>query len=315
MKKHLFVALLATLLLLAQGIHASTNYVEGFSTNPTARNWQTFGDANLFHWNATNQNLEVTWDSSKPNSYFYFPLRTVLSKSDDFSLAFDFSLADVVVASGMQIAAGFMNYGMATNASFLRGTGSDSPNLFEFDYFPDFSSINGTIIDRSNHFAFYYNNQPLVPGTTYRIVLEHTAGTSSLNGQVFTNGVLYTSLSQSFLDPNIDDFRMDTFSVSSFNDTGAFGASVLAHGTIDNISLIVPEPPVKALLGSLAGNQYQAQVESVSGWNYALEGTADFKTWTAASSVTAGTGGPLVLTATNTLGSMQFFRVTAQKPD
>ena len=48
--------------------------VEDFSTDPQAKGWQVFGDTNLFAWNSTNRNLEVTWDSTQPNSYFYYPL-------------------------------------------------------------------------------------------------------------------------------------------------------------------------------------------------------------------------------------------------
>jgi hypothetical protein len=35
--------------------------------------WRQFGDGSLFQWNATNQHLEVTWDSSRTNSLFYRP--------------------------------------------------------------------------------------------------------------------------------------------------------------------------------------------------------------------------------------------------
>ena len=43
---------------------------ENFSGAPLARGWKVFGDGSLFHWNPTNQNLEVTWESSRTNSYF-----------------------------------------------------------------------------------------------------------------------------------------------------------------------------------------------------------------------------------------------------
>src|SRR4051812_43479302 len=62
---------------------------EDFSADPNTRGWRSFGDASLFHWNATNQNLGVTWDSSGTNSYFWLPLHTIISKSDEFSLTFD----------------------------------------------------------------------------------------------------------------------------------------------------------------------------------------------------------------------------------
>src|SRR6266436_4438468 len=68
---------------------------EDFTKDPVAHGWRIFGDTNLFVWNTTNHNLNVTWDSSRPNSYFYFPLGTILNRYDDFSLALDLQLTDV----------------------------------------------------------------------------------------------------------------------------------------------------------------------------------------------------------------------------
>ena len=67
-------------------------FTENFSADPLQNGWQIFGDTNLFQWDSTNQNLDVTWDSSQTNSYFYNPLGTILAKSDDFSLSFDLQL-------------------------------------------------------------------------------------------------------------------------------------------------------------------------------------------------------------------------------
>ena len=44
--------------------------LEDFSSDPATRGWRAVGQTNLFAWNATNQDLEVTWDSSQTNSYF-----------------------------------------------------------------------------------------------------------------------------------------------------------------------------------------------------------------------------------------------------
>jgi hypothetical protein len=102
---------------------------ESFSSDPIARGWKTFGDHSLFAWNATNQNLAVTWDSSRSNSYFYLPLGTVLSKSDDFSFAFDLRLSDIAIGLSsnkpctFQIAIGLLNSQSATKTNFYVGTG------------------------------------------------------------------------------------------------------------------------------------------------------------------------------------------------
>src|SRR5207302_1845317 len=74
---------------------ASAVITEDFASDPLGRGWISQGDGSLFRWNSTNQNLEVTWDSSRTNSFFYVPLRTILAKSDDFSFSFDIRLKDI----------------------------------------------------------------------------------------------------------------------------------------------------------------------------------------------------------------------------
>src|SRR5258705_3394466 len=69
----------------AAALHASAAaYSEDFSASPQTRGWRTFGNSDLLQWNRASQNLQVTWDSSQPNSYFYLSIGTVLAKSDDF---------------------------------------------------------------------------------------------------------------------------------------------------------------------------------------------------------------------------------------
>jgi len=102
---------------------------EDFAADPAARGWRVFGDASLFHWNATNQNLEVTWDSSHTNSFYFLPLGTVLTHSDDFTFSFDVRLSDIRVGSTpgksneFEIAIGLINYRSATNSKAFRGAG------------------------------------------------------------------------------------------------------------------------------------------------------------------------------------------------
>src|SRR5438105_4188685 len=113
----------------------ATTLSESFGTDPLQHGWKIFGDTNLFFWDSTNQVLDVTWDSSQSNSYFYYPLGTVIARTDDFSLAFDLQLADIGVgrntnkASSFSIGVGFLNLQQATQTNFFRGTGVDSPDL------------------------------------------------------------------------------------------------------------------------------------------------------------------------------------------
>src|SRR5215211_1816974 len=70
---------------------------DSFGTDPAQRGWRTFGDASLFHWDATDERMEVTWDSSRTNSLFYRSLGTVLTKSDNFTLGFEMRLRDIAI--------------------------------------------------------------------------------------------------------------------------------------------------------------------------------------------------------------------------
>jgi len=46
----------------------AAEFVESFSSDPLQHGWKVIGDADLFQWDRTNQNLQVTWDSAQPNS-------------------------------------------------------------------------------------------------------------------------------------------------------------------------------------------------------------------------------------------------------
>jgi hypothetical protein len=154
---------------------------ENFTSDPLAHGWTTFGDASLFHWNATNQNLEVTWDSSRTNSYFQLPLGTILSKSDDFSLSFDLRLQDIMVGSSsnkpytFELAIGFLNSVNSTRTNYFRGTGVNGTygvrNAIEFAYFPASGAVTATFAPTaisSNNVIRFAMASPMVYRRTTR---------------------------------------------------------------------------------------------------------------------------------------------------
>ena len=294
---------------------------ENFSADPLQHGWKIFGDTNLFRWNATNQNLEVTWNSTNQNSYFYRPLGTILARDDDFTLSFNLRLDDVAVFNyGQQVALGLLNFSEATNAAFSRPN-ADSPNLFEFDYFPDAgfgASIDATLADMtvsaasSSGFYFIYDNLPIPPGVTCQITLAHAAGTTNLTGQVFTNGVLYTALPQVYAGP-IADFRLDTLSVSSYADDG-YGDDLFARGVVDNFTVTLPPPPVQNLAAALSGGVPQIQFTARTNWLYTLQRTTDFQAWTNVSPATSGVAGTLILPDLDAPAGPAFYRVRADRP-
>lgn len=288
---------------------------EDFSTNPLQNGWSIFGDTNLFQWDSTNQDLAVTWDSSQTNSYFYRSLGTILAIDSDFSLEFDINLSSVTTANGgSQLAVGFLNLADATSTNFLRTLGTCT-NVAEFDYFPptaDPPSIDATLVDASNNFYFVYNDLPLNPGTVYHVLIAHAAGDQTITGAVFTNGVLYAPLTNVFAS-SFTDFRLDTIAVSSYQEDG-FGDSIFAQGTIANLVITLPPPPVQNLTGAFNNGPWQVQFTSQTNWLYTLQSSPDLFSWTDISATVPGVEGTFSLSDTNALSSQAFYRVRAQRP-
>ncbi len=309
-------------------------FQEDFSSDPASRGWQQFGESTAFHWNSANQNLEVTWDSTQPNSYFFCPLGTTLAKDDDFSLAFDLRLSDI--ASGVapsqtgpfEIAIGFLNLAKATNAGFLRGTGTDSPNLVEFDYFPagyygteggvDYypvdPTVSPTMISSNNQFATSFTTPlELTLNDWFRVTLTYTADNQTLATTLLRNGQPYGAVQNTVLSSGFGDFRVDTLSISSYSDVGDPYDSVRAHGAVDNLAVTVPDGP--KITGSLLDGVWQVEFVSRTNWLYLLQRSSDLTNWAGVSLETPGTGFTLVLAETNhPTADAVFYRTSARRP-
>jgi hypothetical protein len=314
----------------------AAGFSEDFSGNPLDRGWQVAGDSSLFAWDSTNQALQVTWDSSRTNSYFQRSLGTVLTKSDDFRFAFDLRLRDIATGTTpgktytFEVAVGLINHRSATNASFFRGAGqnvtSGPRNLVEFDYFPDAglgATFASTVVSTNNRFA-YGNNFPLelTPGSLFHIVLSYTATNQTLRTDITRDGQPFNlpgtnSLKEVVL-TNTPDFRVDCFAVSSYSDggqPGSFAGSVLAHGVLDNVEVVTPAPPTANLSGRFANSLWQVWFTARANWFYALDRTADFRAWTPVSDWVAGRDGTVTLVETNSSGGPAgFYRVVAERP-
>jgi hypothetical protein len=308
-KVRLFVAVLFAV----SAAHAMLVH-ETFATNPALDGWQVFGDANLFQWNSANQALDVTWDSSQTNSYFYHPLGATFTQADSFCVLFDLNIKDANVIGYFQLAIGLCNISGATSASFSRANGM-SPNLCEFDYYPGGPlsygpSVDATLVDASDRFYFAFDTNSLPTDVTMRVVLVHQAGAAALSGQIFTNGQPFRSLDNVYA-AGANDFQLDTLAVCNYTTTDdIYGDSLLAHGSIRNLAFASPLP-VAQIQTLAAGN---AQFASDTNWTYVLEQSADFQNWTGASVVASGNGTNLTLQATNAPADKTFYRVRADLP-
>jgi hypothetical protein len=305
------------------GAPDSTTIVEDFATDPAGHAWQTFGTASLFHWNPTNQNLEVTWDSSQPNSYFYRPLGYPLTKTDDFSLEFDLHPERILagVSAGkpnaFELALGFVNLADATAPSLQRGTAKNSPNLVEFDYFPDTgygATISPVVVSTNDRFfpSFSFPLE-LTAGDNFHVRLQYLAGALKLATTMTRNGAPFGPIQDVALPSDFGDFNVDAASISSYSDAGADG-SLLAQGTVDNVALTVPGPPVGKLANQFSRGTFAVSFQCRSNWLYTLETTTDFQSWTPATPATLSQSDRLVLSNAGSVTNQAFFRVKAQRP-
>lgn len=296
--------------------HAAT-LSENFAHNPLDQGWQVFGETNLFQWDATNLAMDVTWDSTQPNSYFYHSLGRTVTTNDGFCLVFDLQVNDAVAFNGgAQLAIGLLNFAEATNPIYSRTLGS-LPNVFELDYFPAFNSggnsypasLDATLIDSQINYYFAYDNLPLNQGISYHVLLLHLPNTIGIRGEIFTNGQLMTALPMLYNSEPASDagaFQLNALAIMNYTDDG-YGDDILAHGSVRNLAFATPLP-VGIIKAPAPG---QVHFASDTNWLYTLEQSVDFQNWSPVAPAVPGNGTNLVLQATNLPPTGSFYRVQA----
>lgn len=323
-----FAFSVALAVLAFSGVTRANTITEDFSTDPFQNGWAIFGDTNLFQWDSTNQIMDVTWDSSQSNSYFYLPLGTTVTMADAFTVDFDIELNDVEWTNVFQLAVGLLNFTNATDPNFSRGAGT-SPNIFEFDYFPDSGdsqsdpNVEAAMTDATTNitdlpdFYFVYDNLPMQTNVTYHVKLTHEAGAATISGLMLTNGQIYTTMPivGNTFGEVIGPFALDTVAIINYSGAGQFPpvGSILAHGTVDNIAVTLP-PTVRSFSGAFTNGLWQVQFGTYTGWNYTLQRSTDLISWSDASATTPGTGNLMTVSDTNAVGGQAFYRISAQQP-
>jgi hypothetical protein len=267
--------------------------------------------------------LEVTWDSSRPNSYFLRPLSRALNKRDDFGLEFEVQIESVAAGINpgkpfaFELAVALLNWADATNANFIRGTGLASPNLVEFDYFPDTgfgATISPVIVSSNNQFVPSFSFPlELTPGDRFHVTMKYSATNQTLVTTMTRNGLPFGPIQDVRLNASFTDFKVDTVAICSYSDAGAEG-SILARGVIDNLGVIVPEPPLIELAAWFQDQTWHVEFSALSGWFYCLERTADFQDWIEVIAAVAINNDRMILSDLNAPASRAFYRVRAEQP-
>jgi hypothetical protein len=303
---------------------------EDFATDPLNRQWRVLGDTNLFSLNEASQSLNVTWDSSRSNSYYYVLLDNVLCRNDDFSVALDFELNDFHAGvnpnkpSTFELAFGFMNIVDAVKTNFYRGNGALVRNLVEFDFFPesDFAPTIWPSIWSTNSGLNYngpgdYTIRSLPTGIVMRVRMSYTGSNQTLTTSVTTNGISIGAINSVTLNSSSGDFRVNAFAFESYSDLGQdprYGGSLLAHGRVDNIVLTFPPPPIQGLGIAVTNNQWQISFTSRADWFYTVERSTDLQNWPTVSTTAPGNGQKIFWQDMNAPSERAFYRVRAERP-
>ena len=263
-------------------------HIENFSANPLANGWAAHGDESLFEWDAEGGALAVTWDSEKPNSNFHRPLGLTLTEADTFAFAFDIALDEVKAGHldgqpyTFEIAVGLMSIESAKADGFSRGTGTDSPNLVEWDYFPDTgfgATISPAIASGKSQFAAGFTfPAELVVGKKYSVRMEYDPAERTLKTFMLENDKAWKAIKTVALADDFVGFAVDAFSISSYTAKGS-ELSLLANGRVDNLAIGVGRSKPRIVNTRLADGQWTARSFGYGTADYLLERSADLRGW------------------------------------
>lgn len=299
---------------------------DDFHTDPLTNGWRLLGDTNFVRWDATNQGLAVAWDSSRSNSFLFLPLPMLLSDTDNFAFSFDLRMADATPRdpthrpAAIQIAFGLVQQARLPDgyATRLRGTAQD---LVEFDWFADSeipgygdspATVSPAIFGEGGARAFSFNNYfDLADGATWSVRCAFTATNGTLAATLLRNGAAAGPVNPVLLPAGFASFAVDAFAVIGWNESATAADSLIAHGTLSQVVLELPDPPIGAVAMPVPGT---VQFPSLAGWRYTLVASADLSSWTDVN-VLGGTGGPLTLSdPRDGVFTRQFYRVRADRP-
>jgi hypothetical protein len=318
------------ILTLAAPFAGAASLEEDFSSDPAGNGWRVLGHSNLFQWNASAHNLGVTWDSSQPNSAFYHPLGTILNRNDDFGLVLGLRLDSIAGGvnpdkpSTFELAFGFLNLDDLNGTNFFRGSGHNSPNLVEFNFYPDtgFGPTIWPAIWSTNSQPNYngpddYTLLDLPVGVFMHVAMDYTASNRTVTTTITTNGVSIGDIHTVALSPSFTDFHAGAFAIESYSDDGQdplFGGSLLATGVVSSVRIALPPAPVRDVSGQFINGVWQVQFVSRTNWLYTLERTTNFQSWLAVAPPTSGTGTNLTLLDVAAPIADGFYRVSARRP-
>ena len=269
-------------------LSANNLHFETFDSDPLTKGWSVHGDKSLFEWDEDSESLRVKWDTERPSSFFYKPLGRVLTESNSFACTFQITL-DSVKAGYLegkpytfQVALGLLNISSAIDKNFNRGTGSDSPNLVEWDYFPD-TGFGATVSpavasDKSEFSAGFTFPAELLIGKTYSIKLIYLSEERVLKTEMLEDGKSWENIQTVEISSDFSGFFVDTFSISNFSAKDS-ESSLLAIGIVDEVALVTSDTLPKLFGVKINGSQWEAKSFLIEPEIWKVESSNDVLNW------------------------------------
>ena len=269
-------------------LSANNLHFETFDSDPLTKGWSVHGDKSLFEWDEDSESLRVKWDTERPSSFFYKPLGRVLTESNSFAFTFQITL-DSVKAGYLegkpytfQVALGLLNISSAIDKNFNRGTGSDSPNLVEWDYFPD-TGFGATVSpavasDKSEFSAGFTFPAELLIGKTYSIKLIYNSEERVLKTEMLEDGKSWETIQTVEISSDFSGFFVDAFSISNFSAKDS-ESSLLAIGIVDEVALVTSDTLPKLFGVKINGSQWEAKSFLIEPEIWKVESSNDVLNW------------------------------------
>ena len=294
-------------------------HYESFATNPLANGWMLHGDESLFEWDAEAGALEVTWNSEKPNSYFYRPIGQTLTEKDSFAFTFQLTLNEVKAGHldgqpyTFEVAIGLLNLESAKEGGFMRGTGTDSPNLVEWDYFPNTgfgATVSPALASSKSEFSAGFTfPAELTKGKVYTVRMGYDGSTGVLKTEMLEEGKPWKTIAEVKRKNAHAGFLVDTFSISNFTAKGS-ESSLLATGTIDELAIATSRSGPSFVDVHLDEGQWRARAFVVAPDDWQLQRSGDLRDWKSLDAVQKPSQFFLRFTDPEPVGRNQFYRIT-----
>lgn len=311
-----------------------TEHMEDFSTDPMETSgWRTFGNSELFQWNADHQHMSVTWDSREPNSYFFLPLGSRISRHEDFGMAFTLQLEQIELGIDPEktftfpLAIGLINTTEATRDDFFRGTGiheTQGPRgLVEWSYHPDSgfgATISSGLISVDNQWSVE-NTFPLElrTGAVYEVEMSYHAEDKILRTNMTEDGIPFGPIKDANLETvfggpegGFTEINVDAFALINYSDaqqpSPEWDGSILAKGWVDNVT-IHRSTTLNIQRIEWTEQSMNIVTQVTPGWEYWLESTEDFIQWETRGYALADTQGTQSIADQGPKQTTNFYRI------